>query len=116
MMVKVTIAKGENFLSLRLEGHAGYAGIGKDIVCASCSILAYSVANIVMEEALKGSFSSEPEVRMESSFASIYCETTKDSHERLLHAFRTAEVGYRLLSHSYPQNVEFKIVGKPSEA
>ena len=40
-MLKVTFEQKENKLTLKLEGHAGQADIGHDIVCASASILAY---------------------------------------------------------------------------
>ena len=44
-MIVVTYEKSRESCSLRVEGHAGYAARGSDIVCAAASILFYTLAN-----------------------------------------------------------------------
>lgn len=45
-MIKVTMHKtNEGFNGFVVEGHAGYREAGKDIVCASVSILSYTALN-----------------------------------------------------------------------
>jgi uncharacterized protein YsxB (DUF464 family) len=105
-MVNVTIATEGKILSLRLEGHAGYAEVGKDIVCASASILAYTVAQFVMEAENKGDLASPPHIQLDSGDTLISCEPCEDTYEAVLNAYLFAKMGYALLAHNYPQYVE----------
>jgi uncharacterized protein YsxB (DUF464 family) len=104
-MLQVTIATEGKKLSLRLEGHAGYAEIGKDIVCASASILAYSVAQIVKEAEHKGDLASPPHIHLEGGDTLVTCEPCEDTYEAVQGAYLFAKTGYALLAHNYPQYV-----------
>ena len=99
-MIEVTFTESAEKLSLRLKGHAGYAEIGKDIVCASASILAYSLATIV------GDFGINSNINLESGNTTIECECTDHPLMDVVRdAFNFANVGYSLLAHNYPQYV-----------
>ena len=105
-MVKVTFTETGNTLSLRLEGHAEYAEHGRDIVCASCSILAYTVAQFVMEAENKGDLASPPQIDLESGNTIISCEPNDDAaFSAIKYMYLFATVGYALLGHNYPQYV-----------
>lgn len=41
--------KNEKFIGYSINGHAGYAEYGSDIVCASVSVLGQSIANGITE-------------------------------------------------------------------
>lgn len=97
-MIKVTFTESDNKLSLRLEGHAGYAEHGQDIVCASASILAYTLASIVE------SLDEGATISLESGDSMIECE----SNPRTRNAFNYTKVGYSLLAHNYPQYVRLE--------
>jgi uncharacterized protein YsxB (DUF464 family) len=99
-VIKVTFIERGKKLSLWVEGHAGYAEEGKDIVCASASILAYTLASIVE------SFDIESTISLESGDTVIECEC--EDHETFVsikNAFNYTLIGYTLLKHSYPQYV-----------
>ena len=99
-MLEVTFTESGDRLSLRLEGHAGCAEIGKDIVCASASILAYTLATIV------GDFGINTTINLESGNTTIECECTDHPLMDVVRdAFNFANVGYSLLAHNYPQYV-----------
>jgi uncharacterized protein YsxB (DUF464 family) len=105
-MVKVTFTEKGNTLSLRLEGHAEYAEHGRDIVCASCAILAYTVAQFVMEAENKGDLAVPPQIDLESGNTIISCETNDDdAFLAIKNMYLFATVGYALLAHNYPQYV-----------
>ena len=106
-MITVTFTEEGNKLSLRLEGHAGYAEIGKDIVCASASILAYTVAQFVMEAEHQGDLESA-EIRMDSGDTLISCEPTEDISLGMQNMYQFAKMGYALLQHNYPQYVRLQ--------
>ena len=104
-MIKVTFTERGRNLSLRLEGHAGYAEIGKDIVCASASILAYTVAQYVMEAEHNGDLVSPAEIKLESGDTVISCEPSNNISLGMQNMFLFAKMGYALLEHNYPQYV-----------
>jgi uncharacterized protein YsxB (DUF464 family) len=99
-MLKVTFTESGKKLSLRLEGHAGYAEHGKDIVCASASILAYTLASIV------DSFDIESTINLASGDTTIECECDDaEIYDKVADAYHYIEMGYALLVHNYPQYV-----------
>ena len=115
-MVKITFEEKDNKLTLKIEGHAGQADIGYDIVCSSCSILAYTVAQLVTNAKGMKELKSHPEIKLEVGEGIISCEPTEEAYDAIKSAYLFAEVGYNLLAHNYPQFVELKPFGQPSEA
>ena len=115
-MLKVKFTAEGDKLKLSLDGHAGQADIGHDIVCSSCSILAYTVAQIVKTEEKEGSLKTKPLIVLDKGSAIVSCEPKPEKYNELLHAFYVAEVGYTLLAHNYPQFVDFTPFGEPEEA
>lgn len=109
-MIRVTLTRAGNTVSLRLEGHAGYDVSGKDIVCASASILAYTVAQLVCELDANGRLIKSPIVRLNEGDALIEAEC-KDfkalAEARAIMHF--AKAGYSLLQNSYPEYIKFVI-------
>ena len=107
-MIRVTFTESGKKLSLRLEGHAGYAEAGQDIVCASASILAYTVAQEIKHMESHGRFAEPPTIDLAEGDATIVC-VAKDikTYEEMLHKFSIIKLGYELLAHNYPQYVEF---------
>jgi uncharacterized protein YsxB (DUF464 family) len=109
-MIKVTLTREGNKLSLRLVGHAGYAEVGKDIVCASASTLGYTTAQLFLEMNANGKLTEYPTVKLCEGDITIEAEC-KDN-EALYEAkqiMRFAEAGYSLLQNSYPEYVKFVI-------
>lgn len=100
-MIKVTFTEEGKKLSLRLEGHAGYAEGGKDIICSSASILAYTLASIV------NTFHEvESNIDLTSGNATIECECKDEvTYSNVAYAYLFAKMGYALLEHNYPQYV-----------
>lgn len=107
-MVRVTFEKQGDKISLKLDGHAGQAATGQDIVCSSCSILAYTVAQIIKSEGENGSLKEKPIIILERGRAYISCRPKIHMYEELLHTYYVAEVGYTLLAHNYPEYVELE--------
>ena len=99
-MIKVTFTERGKKLSLRVEGHAGYAEHGKDIVCASASILAYTLASFV-------SGVENSTVDLTSGDTTIECET---SDETVVNAYLHTKRGYELLAFNYPQYVRLDVL------
>lgn len=104
-MINVTFTETPQKLSLRLEGHAGYAEHGKDIVCASASILAYTVAQYVKYEEEQGNLNAPSEIKLDSGDSVIACEPKEEILKWLWDAYQFAKMGFLLLAQNYPQYV-----------
>ena len=100
--------KSSGSISLKLKGHAGAAEPGQDIVCASASILAYTVAQALEFMHSKGDLRKKPRIEFAGGDATIVAKPKGDSYAEALHTFFVAQVGFSLLAHNYPQYVELK--------
>ena len=106
--VKYTYDKDKRECALTVTGHAGQADIGQDIVCASASILAYTIAQIVKAMNDHGDLVEPPIIELESGDATIKCRAKDDYlFSELMQDFFVIRTGYLLLAHNYPQFVEF---------
>ena len=100
--------KSSGSITLKLTGHAGAAEKGQDIVCASASILAYTVAQTMEYMHAEGGLRKKPRIEFSDGNATIVAKPKEDSYAEALHTFFVAQVGYSLLAHNYPQYVELK--------
>ena len=100
-------------LCLTVKGHAGQASLGQDIVCASASILAYTVAQIIRTMEHHGDLEGKALIEMGNGDATISCRCKDDAiYAEASHTYFVARVGYSLLVHNYPQFVELKTDGE----
>lgn len=92
-------------LTMRAEGHAGYAPAGQDIVCAAVSVLAQTLANKVDAAARSGRLLTSC-VQHGETF--VVQALPKPGPNNLMVAswFDFVEEGLRALAEAYPDNVE----------
>jgi uncharacterized protein YsxB (DUF464 family) len=94
-------------LSLSIKGHAGQAEVGQDIICASASILAYTLAQIFKTMDAHGDFAESPVIDLESGNTVISCVAKDDDiYAEAMYALFVVQVGFSLLAYNYPQFVE----------
>ena len=93
-MIEITCRRyyDESF-SVRIEGHAGYAEFGKDIVCAGISALTGALAERV------GKLCYRHEIDLQSGHA--YITGSSEAYE----AYSTVVGGYKLIESTYPEYV-----------
>lgn len=92
--------------SLVVKGHASFDEIGKDIVCASASILTYTLANMMLDMHERGRLVEYPVIRLEGGDAIVECKSKdKLAYTRVLDAYQFTLAGFGLLAENYPQNV-----------
>ena len=105
------------YLKLVVKGHAGSDVKGRDLVCASASILLYTLAQTVDDMEQHGDFTCEPIIETEEGDALITCHCKSDeTYAEAVTAFKTIWTGFTLLAHNYPQYVELTTVGKADKA
>lgn len=95
-----------------MNGHAGYAEEGQDIVCSAASILAYTAAQIVLWMHEEGKLQNNPHIQTEPGDIQIVCTPKEDAFQEALHTYSVLQVGCRLLAQTYPEFVSLKMFGE----
>jgi uncharacterized protein YsxB (DUF464 family) len=109
-MIKVIYDRGKTRVTI--EGHAGSGEVGHDLVCASASILAYTLASL-MDSMDKGVQVRDVTVDLdEEKGALISCEPAEDYIHSVRLMFDTICAGFDLLAQEYPEYVSFEIRGE----
>lgn len=94
----IEVKRGAN--SISIHGHAGYAPIGQDIVCAAVSALVQTfVASVDELTADEIKVTASPHGQIQS----IQFKHLSERAQVLLDAFF---VGIRMIADSYPSNIE----------
>lgn len=95
----------DNRFMVSIEGHAGYAAEGADIVCAAASMLAFTLVEAIKNLDKKG--------MLESFYRSVYKGsiqldfTVKEGSKECAEAvIESLACGFALLSDNYPDYVE----------
>ena len=105
-MIQVTYYRKYNRLTV--TGHAGSAEKGHDLVCASASMLAYTLAANVANMADCGQV-REPIMKMYEGDTEISCNPRHNLKASVTLVFDSICAGFDLLSHYYPNFVKYEI-------
>ena len=105
-MINVIYYRSEN--KLTVEGHAQSGNAGRDLVCASASILAYTLAAFV-KSSYKAKQTKKPVLKLESGDTEVSCKARPRFKLAITLAFDTICGGYELLAKNYPDNVSYTI-------
>ena len=111
-MIHARIKINKDSLNLSIKGHAGAAEEGKDIVCASASILAYVVAQTITDLRKKRMLKNPPIIILRKGCSIISCKPMECCYDVAKYAFIYAKTGLELLQHNYPDYVSLTTVGK----
>lgn len=102
-MIEAVYKCGGGVLSLSLDGHAGAAEFGQDIICAAASMLAYTLAAAVADAEDK--MRSTPIISLTSGHARVICAPFPEEYERMRSLYEFTVRGYRLLAEKNPAYV-----------
>lgn len=101
-MTRAFFNMGEGYALI--SGHAGAGKEGKDLICAACSILSYT-----LERELER-VGAEPEVSRDKERG--YCLIKAGRHDAQTAAIMdTIRTGFRLLEENYPDHVRCSFKG-----
>lgn len=92
-------------LSLKVNGHAGQAESGHDLVCASASILAYTLASLVDSSSER--MMEKPYIKLDEGDAEITCHPSMRQFGRIASYFTAAREGFKLLAARYPEYISY---------
>lgn len=107
-MIKVLYYRNLNRVSV--EGHALSGEKGHDLVCASASILVYTLATLVRNMESAGHTKS-PTIELSEGQALISCKVPKRYKPTVTFAFDAICAGFDILAQNYPDNIFYEIRG-----
>ena len=114
-MISVSFNKDEcGNIMLKLQGHAGLAAKGHDIICAGASMLCYTLAQVVQYMWEEKELKKKPHIDLREGDSFIVAKPCDEHYNQCLHAFFVVQAGYALLAHSYPKYVELISFGDAS--
>ena len=107
-MIHVTYHRKYNRVTV--EGHAGSGPKGHDLVCASASALALTLAGNVSymeaQEAVRNVI-----IKLDDGNAEIQCTAYRRYKESVEQIYRAICVGFELLATKYPENISYEVRG-----
>lgn len=109
-MIRAHFAEGGGSYELSIDGHAGYAEHGKDIVCAACSGITYAL--LAFLEHFEDEVVEVPGLIVENGRFYISCKGT----EKIATAFYMALLGLRKISSQYPDHVSITYSGTAGDS
>lgn len=111
----ITVKYNENqlkdTLSVTVTGHAKSAKKGEDIICASASILALTLAQTIKSMSEQGFLVNKPKIKLRDGFASVSCKPKKEYYTLVYNSLMTIKTGYYLLSETFSDYVNLIDVG-----
>lgn len=105
-MIQATYYRRYNRLTV--TGHANSAEPGHDLVCASASMLAYTLAANVANMADNGQV-IQPIIENSEGNTEISCNPRHSLKNTVTLVFDSICVGFELLAHDYPEFVTYEI-------
>ncbi len=95
-------------MELTMEGHAGAAEKGKDIVCSAVSTMFYTLGYALAEctEAMKG----DTVIDMRDGYGRIKCDPKEECAGVIQRIYWTILIGIEKIAETYPKFVSFTSV------
>ena len=104
-MIKVLYHRDRHRLSI--EGHAHSGEVGHDLVCASASILCYTLASFV-ENMTEAGQVRYPTIQLKEGDALISCNAPNRYKGAVTLVFDSICAGFELLARDYPDNISYE--------
>lgn len=106
-MLRVTYCR--DYCRVSVTGHAGSAEKGKDLICASASILAYTLAAYVKKVKEEDKVKFDLTV-LEEGDTIISCSPYNENKTEITTVFDAICRGFELLARDYPENISYEVV------
>ena len=105
-MIKAVYDRKEN--KITVEGHAYSGEPGHDLICASVSVLIYTIAASVNSMQQNGHVINSI-INLESGNGTVGCEPLEQFKGAITLIFDSICAGYELLAANYPNNISYTI-------
>ena len=106
-MVKIHFwqEKDNGTIHMKVKGHAATAPNGEDLVCASATMLVYTVAQAIAFMHEQGQLEEKPQIKIKEGKAIVVAKPKEDFLAEVLHTFWVAQCGAHVLACNYPEAV-----------
>lgn len=101
----IASGNGKSIL-MDVKGHASFAEMGKDPVCAGASILAMTLTQCVKDMEAAQKLKKKANIKIRSGRVATVCTPKQEHFNEAMHLYYVAQRGMQLLAESYPDNVE----------
>ena len=105
-MIKAVYDRKEN--KITVEGHAYSGEPGHDLICASASVLIYTIAASVNSMQQNGHVTNSI-INLESGNSTVGCEPLEQFKGAITLIFDSICARYELLAANYPANISYTI-------
>ena len=95
--------KDKGSIHMKVQGHAETAPNGADLVCASATMLVYTVAQAMSFMHEQGQLEEKPKLKIREGKAVIVAKPKEDFYAEALHTFWVAQCGAHVLASNYPE-------------
>ena len=107
----ITVVYHRDLHRVTVEGHAQSGEVGHDLVCASASILVYTLASFV-ENMKKAGQVYNPKTELNEGDALICCDPPNKYKGSITLVFDSICAGFQILARDCPMNISYEIRGK----
>ena len=94
--------KDNHIACMKVKGHARTAPNGADLICASASMLVYTLAQAMVFMYEHGCLEKRPKIRIQEGNASVSVIFKEEYYAEVLHAFWVVQSGAYVLAKNYP--------------
>ena len=106
-MVSITYDCGK--FELKVEGHAGAAPAGEDLVCAAVTMLVRTFAeNAKLMD--RAGIASGVQIELDDGSAHVLCRPAKKYRAVAKAVLQAVCIGFELLEQGYPEHVRFRAI------
>lgn len=105
MVTARVFLRPDNAIEMRVNGHANFADLGRDPVCAGASVLAMTVAQCIDLMAKAGSL-DDVKIKIGDGNVRVVAKPKEDAIKEAMDFFHVAAIGFQLLQESYPEHVK----------
>lgn len=105
---KFSLLMAEGAIVMDIRGHAGWAELGKDPVCAGASTLAMTVAQCVRDMEDAGKLIKKAHITIGNGRVTVVAKPQPEYFHEALHLFWLGQRGFQILEESYPEHVRLK--------
>ena len=106
----IEVVYHRDYLRLTVKGHANSAEYGHDLVCASASILAHTIAAQVANLSADNKV-QRPVIKLESGDAEVSCAPRNRHKASVKLMFDTVCSGFELLARDFPEFISYELSG-----
>lgn len=97
--------KDKGSIHMKVKGHADTAPKGADLICASATMLVYTVGQAMMFMYEQGQLEEKPHIKIKEGKAIVVARPKEDFLAETLHTFWVAQCGAHTLACNYPEAV-----------